>query len=41
MASKLRTYADYRIGSLGEQVVGRELAQLMAQGYRVFHDVEF
>jgi hypothetical protein len=41
MASKLRTYADYRIGSLGEQVVGRELDQLMAQGYRVFHDVEF
>jgi hypothetical protein len=38
---KLRTYANYRLGSLGEQVVGRELDQLMAQGYRVFHDVEF
>jgi hypothetical protein len=32
---------DYRLGAKGEQVVGRELDRLIAQGYQVFHDVPF
>lgn len=38
---KLRESWDFRLGALGEQVVGRELDQLIAQGYRVFHDLQF
>lgn len=32
---------QYRLGAKGEQVVGRELDRLLAQGYEVFHDVPF
>lgn len=38
---KLKKSWNYRLGAIGEQVVGRELDQLMAQGYQVFHDVQF
>jgi hypothetical protein len=37
---KLRKSWNYRLGAIGEQVVGRELDQLMSHGYRVFHDVQ-
>jgi hypothetical protein len=32
---------DCRLGFLGERAVGEELSQLLASGWRVFHDVEF
>lgn len=32
---------DYRLGYKGERVVGEELNQLLAAGFRVFHDVPF
>lgn len=32
---------DYRLGYTGERVVGEELNQLLAEGFRVFHDVPF
>ena len=32
---------DYRLGYKGERVVGEELNQLLAVGFRVFHDVPF
>lgn len=32
---------DYRLGYTGERVVGEELNQLLARGFRVFHDVPF
>lgn len=32
---------DYRLGFMGERVVGEELNQLLVYGYRVFHDVPF
>jgi len=32
---------DCRLGFLGERAVGEELNQLLAHGWRVFHDVEF
>jgi Nuclease-related domain len=38
---RLRKFWDYRLGSIGEQLVGEELSQLLASGYRVFHDVPF
>ncbi len=38
---KLEESWRYRLGAKGEQVVGRELDQLMMQGYRVFHDMPF
>lgn len=38
---KLKKSWNYRLGAIGEQVVGRELDQLMSQGYQVFHDVQF
>ena len=37
----LRRFWDYRLGSIGERLVGEELSQLLANGYRVFHDVQF
>jgi hypothetical protein len=40
----LRTQRDlwrYRLGFTGERVVGEELNQLLARGYRVFHDLPF
>lgn len=30
---------DYRLGYKGERIVGEELNQLLAHGFRVFHDV--
>jgi len=38
---KIKRSWQYRLGAKGEQVVGRELDRLMAQGYRVFHDMPF
>jgi hypothetical protein len=38
---KLKKSWNYRLGAIGEQVVGRELDQLMSQGYQIFHDVQF
>jgi hypothetical protein len=35
------TYRDYRLGFIGERAVGEELNQLLASGWKVFHDVEF
>lgn len=32
---------DYRLGFMGERVVGEELNQLVVMGFRVFHDVPF
>ncbi len=32
---------DCNLGFLGEQAVGEELNFLIADGWRVFHDVEF
>lgn len=32
---------NYRLGFTGERVVGEELNQLIASGFRVFHDVPF
>lgn len=32
---------DYRLGFTGERVVGEELNQLLAIGFRVFHDIPF
>ena len=32
---------DYRVGYMGERVVGEELNQLMRVGFAVFHDVPF
>ena len=31
----------YRLAYMGERVVGEELNQLLAQGFRVFHDIPF
>lgn len=36
-----RTISDYRLGFAGERAVGEELNQLLADGWRVFHDVPF
>jgi hypothetical protein len=41
LKGKLKECWKYRLGALGEQVVGRELDQLMRLDYRVFHDVQF
>jgi len=38
LSSRLR---DCRLGFLGERAVGEELNQLLAHGWRVYHDVEF
>ena len=38
---KLKRSWNYRLGAIGEQVVGRELDQLMSLGSQVFHDVQF
>lgn len=32
---------DYNLGFLGERAVGEELNTLLAEGWKVFHDVEF
>jgi hypothetical protein len=37
----IRRLWDYRLGFTGERVVGEELNQLLASGFRVFHDVPF
>lgn len=37
----LRKSWDYKLGAKGEQWVGRELDQLLACGYKVFHDLQF
>jgi hypothetical protein len=37
----LRRLWDFRLGFTGERVVGEELNQLLASGFRVFHDVPF
>ena len=37
----LRKYWNYQLGFKGERLVGEELNQLLAKGYRVFHDVPF
>jgi hypothetical protein len=37
----VRKIWDYRLGFAGERVVGEELNQLLASGFRVFHDVPF
>lgn len=37
----VRELWDYRLGFTGERVVGEELNQLLAAGFRVFHDVPF
>lgn len=37
----MQTLWNYRLGFDGERVVGEELNQLMADGYRVFHDFPF
>lgn len=39
--SSIREYWRYRLGFRGERLVGQELDQLLAKGYRVFHDVPF
>jgi len=39
--NKFKLSWQYRLGAKGEQVVGRELDRLIAQGYRVFHDMPF
>lgn len=36
-----RELRDYKLGYLGERVVGEQLNQLMLEGFRVFHDVPF
>ncbi len=36
-----RTLWQYRLGFDGERAVGEELTQLLAEGYRVFHDLPF
>lgn len=43
LRKKLLRSWDYRLGAKGEQIVGRELDRLMAQGYRVssYHDWNF
>jgi hypothetical protein len=41
VCKKLKESWQYRLGSKGEQVVGRELDRLIAQGYQVFHDMPF
>jgi hypothetical protein len=38
---KIKLSWQYRLGAKGEQVVGRELDRLIAQDYRVFHDMPF
>ncbi len=38
---KIKLSWRYRLGATGEQIVGRELDRLIAQGYRVFHDMPF
>lgn len=37
----VRELWDHRLGFTGERVVGEELNQLLAVGFRVFHDVPF
>ncbi len=37
----VRELWDHRLGFTGERVVGEELNQLLAAGFRVFHDVPF
>lgn len=37
----VRLLWDYRLGFTGERLVGEELNQLLASGFRVFHDVPF
>ncbi len=37
----LRQSWNYRLGFKGERLVGEEMNQLLAHGYRVFHDVPF
>ncbi len=37
----VRRLWDYRLGFMGERVVGEELNQLLASGFKVFHDVPF
>ena len=41
LRSLLRERACYRLGFEGERYVAEELNQLMADGFRVFHDVPF
>lgn len=41
LRKKLNASWNYRLGALGEHVVARELDQLMREGYRVYHDVQF
>jgi hypothetical protein len=38
---KARTIWDYRLGFMGERVVGEALNQLAADGFRIFHDLPF
>lgn len=33
--------SNYRLGLQGEQVVGQALTELLAKGYRVYHDLQF
>lgn len=37
----IRRLWDFRLGFMGERVVGEELNQLLASGFRVFHDIPF
>jgi len=37
----LHLLKDYQLGFLGERAIGEELNQLLAHGWKVFHDVEF
>jgi hypothetical protein len=41
VVKSLRSYWNYKLGFKGERVVAEELNQLLAQGWRVFHDVPF
>lgn len=41
MSQTQRELWDYELGFTGERLVGEELNQLMASGFRVFHDVPF
>lgn len=41
MLKRMRERWNYRLGFTGERVVGEELNQLMASGFRVFHDLPF
>jgi hypothetical protein len=41
MFGLVETLWDHRLGFMGERVVGEELNQLLAVGFRVFHDVPF